>query len=576
MKKLLGIWLLLAALTALPAVSVFAYEEDIKVDGRLKSMPGKELLELGGEYERKGLPDSALLCMTILANRRYSKATDRDSMGIACCANALYHIGLIYECYYSNYPKAYSYYRTAEHYALARGFHRIIPAIHNGMTGLRRAEISVYGKSDSTIVLLRDYRKAFHEAEEYRVYGLLGVIAKNMAAVAKNLHLVDSVKADLLRYSDMQCDSAEFLAYDNRSYCRAIVEYECNNNVDLALQLLDEALVRESPVGKWEDCNDSVVTLVTRVQLLVEAGRGTEALQVIDRIVEMSKRIDNHVTLFNMYTYLYNYYNVLGYDGKAKEYELLCLKEKNHILFSSKMADVNEMRFLYDIERLNDAAREQASRERLKTYMMYWVGFVALMLMGMLIWIFRKYQQTQEKNLQLYQKNIELLAAHAEEVKRLEQTMAESRAKPRAKYEKNPMDEEGRQDLMHRVFLIMEKSEEVFRPNFTLDRLAELVDANPTYVSYVINEKRQCNFNVLLNEYRIKEACRRLNDREHYGHLTIEGIAASVGIKSRTNFATNFKKFTGLTPSEYQRIAARNAADSNCDINLPASNFGHN
>ena len=44
-----------------------------------------------------------------------------------------------------------------------------------------------------------------------------------------------------------------------------------------------------------------------------------------------------------------------------------------------------------------------------------------------------------------------------------------------------------------------------------------------------------------------------MNDREHYGHLTIEGIAASVGIKSRTNFSNNFKKITGLSPSEYQR-----------------------
>ena len=120
------------------------------------------------------------------------------------------------------------------------------------------------------------------------------------------------------------------------------------------------------------------------------------------------------------------------------------------------------------------------------------------------------------------------------------------------------MGEESKQDLMHRVFLVLEKSDEVLKPNFTLDRLAELVDANPTYVSYVINEKRQCNFNVLLNEYRIKEACRRMNDYKQYGHLTIEGIAASVGIKSRTNFSANFKKITGLTPSEYQRLARKN------------------
>jgi AraC-like DNA-binding protein len=59
----------------------------------------------------------------------------------------------------------------------------------------------------------------------------------------------------------------------------------------------------------------------------------------------------------------------------------------------------------------------------------------------------------------------------------------------------------------------------------------------------------------LLNEYRIKEACRRLNDTEHYGNITINGIASSVGFKTRTNFIAYFKRFTGLTPSEYLKIA---------------------
>lgn len=561
MKNKFCIWFLLTALSAVWPMNNSAQESGLQIVERLKSMPSKELLELGGEYERKGLTDSAMLCFTIQANRRFNQSTERDSMAIACCANALYHIGTLYSSEYSNFLKAYIYYRTAEEYALSHGFFRIIPAIHNGMIGLSRMESIINEKPNQTITILHDYQTAFHEAEQYRLYGLLGVIAKNMACVAKTNHLVDSVKSELLHYSNMESDSAEFYVYDNRNFCRAIVEFECNHNVDLALQLLDEALVRELSIGKWEDSNDSVISLITRLQILGESERDDEALLVIDRIVEIAKRIDDHVSLHGVYKCLFDYFTSEGNSRKAQEYELLYLREKDIIEHQSKLIDVSEAKFLYEIDQLEKDALKQANRERLKTYMMYWTGFVAIVMMAMLIWIFRKHQQTQQKNLQLYQKNIELLAAHAEEVKRLEQMVAESKEKPKAKYEKNPMDEEDKEDLMHRVFLIMEKSEEVLKPNFTIDRLAELVDANPTYVSYAINEKRQCNFNVLLNEYRIKEACRRMNDREHYGHLTIEGIAASVGIKSRTNFATNFKKFTGLTPSEYLRIAAKNTED---------------
>jgi AraC-like DNA-binding protein len=77
------------------------------------------------------------------------------------------------------------------------------------------------------------------------------------------------------------------------------------------------------------------------------------------------------------------------------------------------------------------------------------------------------------------------------------------------------------------------------------------------YVSQVINEYYQQNFNTFLNSYRIKEACKRLGDLEHYGNYTIEAISESVGFKSRSTFVSSFKRITGLTPSQYQRLARK-------------------
>ena len=36
---------------------------------------------------------------------------------------------------------------------------------------------------------------------------------------------------------------------------------------------------------------------------------------------------------------------------------------------------------------------------------------------------------------------------------------------------------------------------------------------------------------------------------------TIEAISESVGFKSRTRFASNFKKEVGMPPSEYRKIS---------------------
>jgi AraC-like DNA-binding protein len=64
------------------------------------------------------------------------------------------------------------------------------------------------------------------------------------------------------------------------------------------------------------------------------------------------------------------------------------------------------------------------------------------------------------------------------------------------------------------------------------------------------------NVNLFINSYRIKEAKRMLLDAS-FNHLSIEGIARSVGFNSKSAFNATFKKITGMTPSFYQRSALR-------------------
>ena len=62
------------------------------------------------------------------------------------------------------------------------------------------------------------------------------------------------------------------------------------------------------------------------------------------------------------------------------------------------------------------------------------------------------------------------------------------------------------------------------------------------------------NFHQFLNEYRIREVTRLMHDRNS-DNLTVESLSESVGFKSRTTFASLFKKTTGLTPTEYWKMA---------------------
>lgn len=86
----------------------------------------------------------------------------------------------------------------------------------------------------------------------------------------------------------------------------------------------------------------------------------------------------------------------------------------------------------------------------------------------------------------------------------------------------------------------------------TLQNLSERLGISAGYLSRIINEKENKNFFEFVNTFRIQEVKKRLVDKE-YHHYSILGIALESGFKSKSTFNTVFKKFTGQTPSSYQR-----------------------
>ena len=95
------------------------------------------------------------------------------------------------------------------------------------------------------------------------------------------------------------------------------------------------------------------------------------------------------------------------------------------------------------------------------------------------------------------------------------------------------------------------KNESYKDHNITLGKFAKSISLTPHVVSQVINEQLSCNFNDFINSYRVEEAKKMLIDTG-MKNITVASIAYDCGFNTLSAFNTAFKKFTGLTPSQFR------------------------
>jgi len=91
-----------------------------------------------------------------------------------------------------------------------------------------------------------------------------------------------------------------------------------------------------------------------------------------------------------------------------------------------------------------------------------------------------------------------------------------------------------------------------FYLNSNVDRkeVASYLNVQPHIFSAFISQAYQVNFNDLINRYRINYVEEGLR-KEKWNELTLEAIAEKAGFNNRVTFLTAFKKFTGITPTQY-------------------------
>jgi len=106
-------------------------------------------------------------------------------------------------------------------------------------------------------------------------------------------------------------------------------------------------------------------------------------------------------------------------------------------------------------------------------------------------------------------------------------------------------------DIVSKIIMAMENEKAYQETELSLQSLAEKLGCPPYQVSQAINDGMNKNFYDLVNSYRVEEAKRLLLQPKNRNY-TVLAVGFEAGFNSKTTFNTVFKKFTGLTPTDFR------------------------
>lgn len=305
--------------------------------------------------------------------------------------------------------------------------------------------------------------------------------------------------------------------------------------------------------------------LIDLGHISMEEGHEEEAIGFFQKALAEAASLGQHRSVIDACEQLTIAYEKTGEKERAEYY-------KNKALATSDTL-FNQQQLNFSKSRLTDFERDKSQRyiDSLNTSLnisLVVMAFVALLLllsMAFILVIRRKNKTLTDSYELLIEKNKDL-SKQAEQSKilreqylsaldRIEEIENDASSEKPAIAQSPYLNDQQMTRLAKRITAIMEDVDTISDPDFSQSRLVELTGSNSTYVSNVINNVFGKNFKTLLNEYRIREACKRLVDKENYGNLTIEAIYRELGYVSPTVFINAFKKVNGMTPSQYQKLA---------------------
>ena len=102
----------------------------------------------------------------------------------------------------------------------------------------------------------------------------------------------------------------------------------------------------------------------------------------------------------------------------------------------------------------------------------------------------------------------------------------------------------------------METKKPYINPDLKIADIAAELSTSSHAMSFLFNQYLKKNYYDYINEYRVEEF-KRMVKAGDTSRFTLTAMSERCGFSSRASFFRHFKKFCGITPSEYIKHAQK-------------------
>lgn len=294
----------------------------------------------------------------------------------------------------------------------------------------------------------------------------------------------------------------------------------------------------------------AVMTYLSYGTYLNDRGEYARAIPVLRQGIELSERSNNAVHRYKLYLRISEAETALGRYREALDYFKSYHSQADSIFNVERERSINELRVRYDAERQEnmlrkseiDLIRQQRRFQLLLLLLLFAVGISTV--------VYILYRRKDKMYKQIVRQQYEFLK---KEKKAAQPAMPPpGPTSPQTEKPSPDRDDHAVRDaeLFARIEYLMQ-TEGVYRQNdLTIERLAERLDTNRTYISRAINQQAGKTFSSYVNSYRIDEAVRRLSDVDD--DTPLKALAQMLGYNHLQTFYTSFQSAIGMPPSKYR------------------------